>query len=168
MDSQPRTRPDLDLDWVLSEGQLARWYGRDLSSFAWVRAVLTQTVKSRSVRTYRFAHNGRFGQAQGFVLRHLAGVAEMRHILKVQTGWQVDPNPVHSDFTPDAQWQQESGLWAMEYDAGYDLSKVRAKAAAFAQGYAGQIWGVAKASRVATLEKALKGVAVQIVFAPWW
>ena len=115
-------------------------------------------------------------------LRHLAGIAKIRHQLAVPAdNWSVVSHGRRSrqeqglrtdtDFLPDAEYVDAAGLIAVEFDAStYTTSRVREKLAAFGTHYDGVVWGTVSKSRQARLKsKAIDWRArVQFLDATWW
>lgn len=107
---------------------------------------------------------------EGFVLRHLAGVASMRLLLGAGSeSWWVDRNPVHTGYTPDAIWAKGERV-AIEYDAGYPKGLVLEKMYGMARRFPSQIWGAPTKGRALYLQNLtppkLKG-RIRTLHAPW-
>ena len=105
----------LEVDLALSERQVWRHYGLKLeqcqqAGLSITRALIAPTVKMRHSREVAFVSLEPQTRV-GFELRHLAGVAEMRHCLYVPPeDWQVIE---HAAITsPDAIWYQNLETWA--------------------------------------------------------
>lgn len=90
-------------------------------------------------------------------LRHLAGVAEIRHRLGAEAGaWRSAADASFALLRPDAVWRTPEGVIAIEFDAGsYDPEQLRSKVAAFS-GFAGQVWGAASKARAAHVSRFLE------------
>jgi hypothetical protein len=147
----------LETDLALSERQVWRYYGETLEAcsdygFAVQSALVAPTVHRRPTRRVNFVllEPRNF---ERFELRHLAGVAEARHLLGVQPrDWQVIEHTNHS--SPDAIWQRGLETWAVEFDAGaYSRASVFAKVQAFRSGFDGQIWAVSSGARRETVAR---------------
>jgi hypothetical protein len=150
----------LEVDLALSERQVWRHYGLNLgqceqAGLSITRALIAPTAKMRHPREVAFVSLEPQTRV-GFELRHLAGVAEMRHSLyAAPEDWQVIE---HAAITsPDAIWYQDLETWAVEFDAGsYSLRTVLEKQQHFRAAFDGQVWGVASEARAATLYSVLK------------
>lgn len=157
----------LPTDGVLSEGQIQRWYGLELS----------HVPASHPVVAIRAAHSGRSYRTHTVwmvcdspslihqtddCLRHAAGVAELRHLLgALPQNWQTYSQPSH----PDAVWHSPQGPVAVEYDYGsYSPQTLRRKMADFGRQ---QVWGAPAATRVKRLQEAL-GDRGKVWLAAWW
>lgn len=152
----------LALDLALSEGVLRRWYGLSLEEVEGEGMV--REVLGPGLRPVRFLVHEKAKDLSWDALRHLSGLAELRHRLGVKEDWKVNPKGLRDK--PDALWQ---GM-AVEYDAGYPMVEVREKLGRY-ETYPGQIWGVHAGAR----QHALLGLAakmgiknlVQVLEAPW-
>ena len=150
----------LEVDLALSERQVWRHYGLKLeqcqqAGLSITRALIAPTVKMRHPREVAFVSLEPQTRV-GFELRHLAGVAEMRHSLYAQPeDWQVIEHA--PSISPDAIWYQDFETWAVEFDAGsYSLKTVFEKQQHFRAAFDGQVWGVASEARAGTLSSVLK------------
>lgn len=166
---------DLETDRVLSVGQVARHYGLELSTIptdAFIfDAFLAPTHHSMDYRRVRFVTLERkVTQLPTAPLRHLAGIAEMRRLLRApREQWRSEAGTPFASGVPDALWSSSNGDIAIEYDAGsYSASKITSKALAYKR-YKGQIWGSPSRRRVAHLTILLQEVGefVPSMFAPW-
>ena len=167
---------DLEVDKVLSEGQLLRHYGcsvdsvpDDLHVFS---AFLASTHHSMTYREVRFVTLERkYTCLSAAALRHLTGVAEMRRVLGAsRSEWCSEAGTSFASEQPDAAWESPSGDIAIEYDTGsYSPKKIRQKIHTFKR-FKGQIWGSSSQRRVKHLETFLleAGKLSQPIFAPWW
>ena len=171
----------LRCDLALSEGQLLRHYGRVPSEreaqrlgLYVVRAVLNPSHHANRLMEVRFFTPylwvSRLGPP---LLRHLAGVAEMRHLLGVPTQeWRTDTHRVHYREQPDAYWYSQAGPVAIEYDAGsYALPLLQRKLRTFALRFVGQYWGVPTEKKAASLRAKLGRLGLPprfVIVAPWW
>jgi hypothetical protein len=109
------------------------------------------------------------------MLRHLAGVAEMRHILKVppvKERWRTDSHRIHFREEPDAVWFSPRGPIAIEYDAGsYTTALLHRKSKTFSRRYVAQFWGAPTERKAASLRTKLSGLGLEpeyVLVAPWW
>ncbi len=141
----------LKVDMALSEAQVRQRYGTTLeqcrdAGLSIVEALIAPTARSSRWRWVSFVSLEPL-TFEGFELRHLAGVAEMRHALHAEPrDWQVLGHAAQT--SPDAIWQRGSETWAVEYDAGaYTMKTVQRKAQAFDAGFDGQVWGVPSEGR---------------------
>ena len=94
---------------------------------------------------------------RGQALRHLAGVAELRHRLGAEAkAWRSAADAAFALLRPDAVWRTPEGVIAIEFDAGsYDPEQLRSKVEAFGS-FAGQVWGAASQARAAHLSRFLE------------
>lgn len=120
---------------------------------------------------YIYREEAGLREAQGFVLRHLAGVASMRLLLGVPPSrWWVDVNPTHYGYTPDGEWRRPDETWAIEYDAGYPRSIFIEKMYGMAGRYPHQIWGAPTKERRTYLERNIPPrlrEKIRVIHAPW-
>ena len=151
----------LKVDVALSASQVRRHHGLSLdqccdAGLIIVEAFIAPTARSSRRRWVSFVSLEPL-TLEGFELRHLAGVAEMRHALHAEPrDWRVLGHAAQT--SPDAIWQRGSETWAVEYDAGaYTMKTVQRKARAFDAGFDGQVWGVGSSERA----KVLQSVIVQ-------
>lgn len=169
----------LHCDLALSEGQIRRWYAplseREAKGLGLhvVQAFLTLSKDGGRIFSVRFYTPYRRVKGLGpHLLRHLAGVGEMRHLLGVPPSrWQTDTHRVHYRELPDAYWYTDRGPVAIEYDAGsYSKEQRRRKAETFALRFLGQCWGVPTPRLAEGLERAFSelGLEVPVLVAPWW
>ena len=149
----------LEADRALTERQAFRHYDTTLETcrdagLTVTKAFVAPTARSSSKRWVNFVSLEPL-ELEGFELRHLAGIAEMRHVLKAKPrDWQVLGHAAQT--SPDAVWQRGLEVWGVEYDAGsYTLKTVARKARAFAVGFEGQVWGVASSERAQLLSTVL-------------
>jgi hypothetical protein len=156
----------LEVDAALTERQARRQHGVRLEAcrnagLTITPAFIAPTARSSRRRWVNFVSLEPLG-LEGFELRHLTGVAEMRHMLRVEPrDWQVLGHA--AETSPDAVWQRGLETWAVEYDAGaYTLKTVQRKARAFEAGFDGQVWGVASSERAQVLGDVL-GSRVMLV-----
>ena len=167
---------DLETDRVLSSGQLKRYYGLSLielenCNFKSVETFLAPSRGSLCYGQVTFVGlSSRLGRLEGNSLRHLAGIAEMRHVLGAPAGdWTSLAAARQQPRTPDAFWETARGLLAIEYDVGsYSPTQIKEKAKSFKR-YAGQIWGTPSRQRVRHLWHLLKPLDRHcvVLFAEW-
>lgn len=176
-----RIRAAIRCDLALSEGQLVRHYGvvpsekeADGMGLFVVRAVLNPSHHANRLMEVRFYTPylwvSRLGPP---LLRHLAGVGEMRHILGAAVGdWRTDTHRIHYREQPDAYWYSRLGPFAIEYDAGsYSLDLLQRKVQTFALRFVGQYWGAPTEKKAASLREKLAGFGLEprfVMAAPWW
>lgn len=176
-----RIHTALQCDLALTEGQLCRHYKmtpsegevRTLGLYV-VRAVLNPSHHANRMLEVRFFTPylwvSRLGPP---LLRHLAGVGEMRHLLgALPTQWRTDTHRIHYRENPDAYWYTKSGPVAIEYDAGsYSLTLLSRKVSTFAMRFAGQYWGAPTEKKAASLRSKLASFGLEpryVITAPWW
>lgn len=171
----------LRCDLALTEGQLVRHYGvvpsekevRALSLFV-VQAVLNPSHHANRLFEVRFYTPYLWVRRLGPpLLRHLAGVGEMRHLLGVLPGaWRTDTHRIHYREHPDAYWYSGTGPVAIEYDAGsYALPLLQRKVETFALRFVGQYWGAPTERKAASLRVKLAAFGLEprfVLTAPWW
>jgi hypothetical protein len=95
-------------------------------------------------------------------LRHLAGLAAMRHSLAApENEWTIPVTNQRKHGLPDGLWHRGEELVAIEFDAGgYNRSQIVEKAMNFSS-YHEQVWGTQVPGRKAHLETLLKGLGVR-------
>lgn len=159
------------MDLALSLPQVERRWGvgaRALleEGFLLTSRYLTQTNSSRTYLLPTFVvANRKVERLPGPLLRHLAGVAEMRHRLGAPpSSWRLRAYRIGGVEHPDAVWYREGEPWAIEYDVGYKRETVLLKARAFGRLFAGQVWGAATPKRVGFLTGLLEA---PVLLAPW-
>ncbi len=174
-----RLRADLLVDHALSLNQVARVYDlgvADLATpdFFLSKARLSKSCKSVVEDEVSFVLlNAELSSLAGFRLRHLAGVAAMRHGLQVSTeDWVSDASGVHGTKQPDAVWSVGHSVSAIEYDAGwYSIKSLRAKLEAFQMIFSHQIWGCPSTARSNTLKRLANEMGCsdrfEVMVAPW-
>jgi hypothetical protein len=149
----------LEVDHALSERQIRRHHGLTLEDCRKAGLTITEAFIAPSARSSRRCAVNFVSleglKLEGFEWRHLAGIAEMRHVLQAEArDWRVLGHAAHT--SPDAIWTRGLEVWAIEYDAGaYTLKTVARKARAFDAGFDGQIWGVPSRERAKTIESVL-------------
>jgi hypothetical protein len=171
-----RLAASLEVDHVLSAGQLERHYGLSLGDldsegFTLIEAFLSPSQGSRQYTKVRFVSLYRnHRKLESNALRHLAGVAEVRHVVGGVLGdWRSLAAARGQPLTPDALWETPRGRLAIEYDAGsYSPTQIKDKAKAFRH-YAGQVWGTSSRQRVRHLWHLLHLIEHRciVAFAPW-
>lgn len=105
-----------------------------------------------------------------FQISHLLGVAEMRIQLAAQQGWQGKAFALRKLGQPDAFWQHDQGITAIEYDAGtYTPRQVRLKLLHF-QGFHDLVWGTPSAVRARHLRRtfAFSDLNIRVLETRWW
>ena len=171
----------LRCDLALSEGQLSRHFGlvplekeaRGLGLHV-VRAVLNPSHHANRLLEVSFYTPYLWVVRLGPpLLRHLAGVGEMRQILGVPAGeWRTDTHRIHHREQPDAYWYSRIGPVAVEYDAGsYSLPLLQRKVETFALRFVGQYWGAPTERKAASLRAKLAAFGLEprfVLTAPWW
>jgi len=176
-----RIHEALRCDLALSEGQLMRHYGMVPSEkeahrvgIFIVRAVLNPSHHANRLMEVRFYTPflwvSRLGPP---LLRHLAGVGEMRHLLGARPeAWRTDTHRIHYREQPDAYWYSKPGPIAIEYDAGsYSPALLKRKAETFALRFVGQYWGAPTEKKAHQLRVKLAGFGLEprfVLAAPWW
>ena len=146
---------DLETDQAVSEGQLKRHYGHSVadlppSDFTIAKVFLAPSQGSLDYQKVMFIGlSSKVRRLEGSSLRHLAGIAEMRRILKADTDhWTSLAAARRQPRMPDALWETAEGLVAVEYDVGsYSPTQIRDKARSFRR-YVGQVWGAPSQDRV--------------------
>jgi hypothetical protein len=156
----------LETDMVLSEGQVMRHYGNTLEAcrragLAVQSALIAPTVHRQRQHAVNFVLL-EARELAGFELRHLAAIAEARHLLQADTqDWQIIEHANRS--SPDAVWQRDGESWAVEFDAGaYSVSTLLEKVQAFEAGFDRQIWVVNANRRARTLETLIARVPLVV------
>ncbi|NJK43598.1 MAG: hypothetical protein HC933_04395, partial [Pleurocapsa sp. SU_196_0] len=131
----------LETDVALSERQLMRHYGNTLEAcrqagLTMQSALIAPTVHRQTQHAVNFVLL-ETRERTGFELRHLAAIAEARHLLQADTrDWQTIEHANRS--SPDAVWQRDGESWAVEFDAGaYAVSTLLEKVQAFEAGFDG-------------------------------
>jgi hypothetical protein len=157
----------LETDLVLSERQVWRHYGATLedcerNGYA-VRSVLVApTVHRKATRPVQFV-SLEPQTLEDYELRHLAAVAEVRHVLRADPrNWRVVQHAAST--SPDAIWRHGLETWAIEFDAGaYSRATLLEKARSFRARYDDHIWAVASVSRAITVARYTTVQPVNIV-----
>ncbi len=151
----------LACDLALTTSLVARFYGLqpqalEPAGFTMTTHALAPTARSRdsALRDVTFVTLEVDARA-GHAMRHLVGVAEVRHRLQARTqDWKV--HEYGAIITPDAVWQRNSSRIAVEFDASrYALSTVHEKATYFRNAFDGQVWAVSSETRQNSLTAVL-------------
>jgi hypothetical protein len=151
----------LTCDLALTTSQVARFYGLqpqalEPAGFTLTTHALAPTARSRdsAIRDVTFVTLKADARA-GHAMRHLVGVAEVRHRLRALAhDWRVQE--YGAIITPDAVWQRDSHRIAVEFDASrYALATVHEKATYFRNAFDGQVWAVSSAERQNSLTEVL-------------
>jgi hypothetical protein len=134
-----------------------------------VERSIAEILKGQPLQV-RFVTLEALAEEEGFTLRHLAGVAEMRYALRARgEDWVNDAGTIHLDSTPDAVWHNPEGPCAIEYDLRYNRQVVLRKQQDYLRIYNHQYWGVAVPSRALYLKRTLKpGPRTHTMLAPWY
>jgi hypothetical protein len=167
-------KSSLKCDHTLSEGQIWRHYGLTLADLT-PNFVQTQIVVERSNRTKQATPTvmislRRLGES-ATTIRHMAGLAEIRHVLGVGPNHWETARVFEQSTRPDAVWiRGPNNFVAIEYDiCGYSAKQIARKVARFGT-YHGQIWGTVSHSRIAVLRSHLNenDTDPEIFHAQWW
>jgi hypothetical protein len=167
---------ELELDKVLSEGQILRHHGLTLQdvgkTFHQTRVVIEHSARAVKALPVTMVSLQPLKMSP-HSLRHAAGVAEMRYSLGVlfdDDTWEVT-RQFGQSINPDAVWQRSpNDLVAIEYDVcGYNERQIRRKLNRF-QTFNDQIWATTSPTRAATLRRHLNnnGIDPLILQAHWW
>lgn len=155
---------------------MKRWTGLDVTQWdgARLEVELSDSVQQDTTRRSVFVFvREDVSKLEVFELRHLCGVAQMRHRLQVPPGrsWQVSTERRHAMHEPDALWVRQDRRWiAAEYDAGgYSRDRLVAKATAFRTmyGFGAQVWGCSSERRVSTVNEIVEPFGGKAFHAPW-
>jgi hypothetical protein len=169
----------LERDKVMSLGQCLRHYGLHKSDlrkrFILKEEFLAETNYSRHERTHLFVcRDEKIALHRGPALRHLAGLTEMRLMLKADPlSWHNHAERVNELLTPDGVWHLKEQKVATEYDTGsYSLTQLKAKMKSYRRRYTHQVWGTPSARRVEKLESLFADLGLEdravVLHAPWW
>lgn len=173
---------DLQVDHVLSAGQLRRRYGlvldgrgaRDLGLCWTERTVTTVHNSPSSVLHLGFVVLPDLHRAEGWRLGHAAGTAEVRSLLGVEReSWRSTAAEVgFHTATPDAVFASSAGLAAVEFDTGsYGREVVQTKLRAHCAFPGGAVWATSGERRSRAIrDRSLvhhRG-RIQVVRAAWW
>jgi Replication-relaxation len=170
-------RTDLARDKAITLGQCLRHYGltkKDLNKeVTLVKGFLSKTNYSRLSSPYYFATlDKKVGAYHPDQLRHLAGVAEMRHALRVPvTQWASSAGRTNATLIPDGVWTRGQERIAIEYDTGsYSWKDLHRKTNEYAHKYGEQIWGTPSKQRKVVLEELLgeRGYRGTVLLCLWW
>lgn len=169
-----RAMSDLEVDGVISYGQLLRYYrldAGDLVGVPFTRDLIqpVHTLKSFEEQVVFFCASKKLARRTGPILAHRAGTGELRRLLGAPAdhNWQVEKRNVHQSEEPDAYWSGPQGLTAVEYDTGtYTATTIRFKMDKFRERGATQIiWGVPAPKRKANLETKFN---LDVRLCRWW
>jgi Replication-relaxation len=169
----------LQRDKVMSLGQCLHHYNVTRSEldkqFILKEDFLSETNYTRHSSRFTFVcRDKKTAQRQGSSLRHLAGVTEMRLLLKADPlSWRNQGGRVNSLLIPDGIWHQGRTKIAIEYDTGsYSKEQLEQKISAYQRHYLQQIWGTPSVKRLEKLNamflEAGLGEWAQVLYAPWW
>jgi hypothetical protein len=148
-------------DGVLSAGQLRRHYRCTIKQLR-QHKIKIATVPVTATRYATRVHKVRFATLEkrllslpGTGLRHLAGLAELRHQLEAQPEtWSRSEGLSNGKGRPDALWQREDLKLAIEFDAGgYSEKKIVKKMLAFRAWSDEQVWGSASHTHARLIER---------------
>ena len=165
---------DPETDHAISEEQLKRHYDfliTDLavSDFTLVKAFLAPSQGSLDYQKVMFIGlSSKMKRLESSSLRHLAGIAEMRRVLKADTDhWTSLAAARRQPRMPDALWETTRGCVAVEYDVGsYSPTQIQEKVKSFKR-YVGQVWGTPSQERMKHLNHLLQSANPSCVYAPW-
>ncbi len=165
---------DLEVDRVLSLGQVERHYGQTITpqkGLFFFDSFLAPTHGSNAYARVPFVTLERkVTRMNAASLRHFAGVAEMRRLLKApRDTWKSEAGARFAAEQPDALWFTQGGEVAIEYDAGsYSAKQITVKAFTFRR-YERQVWGSPSRKRVRHLGAFLLEVGEDTapLYAPW-
>ena len=157
-----RLRADLRTDRVLSLTRAETYYQLsqaqlEAAGFFVAERLVGVTRHAKAQPCLFIAVDEAVLDVRGQALRHLAGVAELRHRLGAEPkAWRSAADAAFALLRPDAVWRTPEGVIAIEFDAGsYDPEQLRRKVEAFSS-FAGQVWGAASRARAAHLSRFLE------------
>ena len=169
---------DLQADKAITLAQLRRHYGLLLGELSQKKIFtaehsLSPTKGSSSPTLITFVcSTRRVARRQGRKLQHLAGLAEMRHLLNACVeDWISHADASHGVAEADGEWSSSEGRVAVEYDIGsYSTDYILTKALSLeVKGFDRLVWGCPSErlvkSRQETLERV--GIPTEILYAPW-
>jgi hypothetical protein len=151
----------LECDGVLTAEQVRRHYRCTLKQLL-QHNVKVATVPVTATRYATRVHKVRFATLEkrllslpGTGLRHLAGLAELRHHLEAEPeSWNRSEGLAHGKGRPDALWQRGELKLAIEFDAGgYSEKKIVKKMLAFRAWSDEQVWGTASQAHARLIER---------------
>ena len=163
----------LRVDKVLSVPQVRRHYRilkKDLPpSYGSFASHVKDTYYAERVRKVSFVSlEGSSRRLSANDLRHLAGIAEMRHALGAASqSWSLHPRG--ETAVPDALWTLDGEKVAVEFDAGsYSRERIVYKAQAYGR-FAAQVWGSSSQARLGFLQSVLGDLDIPatFIYAPW-
>ena len=169
---------DIQVDKAITEAQLVRHYSVRLSelpvkAFPRVEHSLSPTKGSGEPKLVTFICGyRRIVKRNGRKLQHLAGLAEMRHLLGAQVDdWASHADASHGVAEADGEWRSSVGRVAVEYDIGsYSTSYILTKAYSLEhKGYHRLVWGCPSERLVRSRQETLGklNMDVQVLYAPW-
>jgi hypothetical protein len=168
---------DLVVDKVLSLGQCERHYGlipKHLDRDLYRKTVFVkQTNYSRRAQRHTFVTaNGKTRDLQKSMLRHLAGVAELRRILDAPADeWSSSAERQNALLVPDGVWRRGKDHIAVEYDTGsYSDFQLYKKITRYRRKYDAQVWGTPSTKRQQLLSELLQKYDCEgsVFLAYWW
>ena len=150
-----RLHDDLQVDGAITLKQLKRRYyisrtEANASGFHLFDRPVPLTGRSRRpIKVSFVATNQSVTTLSGNTLRHLSGIAEIRHELRAPVSAWQRPLSRYTGELPDAIYQSSTGAAAVEFDAGtYSRVQVIKKLNAFAGSeFSAQIWGTPSQAR---------------------
>ena len=150
-----RLHDDLLVDGAITLKQLKRRYyiSRSEASAAgfhvFDRPVPLTGRARRPVKVSFVATDQSMDALSGNTLRHLSGVAEIRHVLRAPVEAWERPFSRRTGELPDAIYRPSSGAVAVEFDAGtYSRVQVIKKLNAFGgNAFSAQVWGTPSEAR---------------------
>ena len=175
MDGLEGLREALEADKALSLGQCQRHWSIDQQDLGLLGFLTVETrvglTRHQSPRPVVFVCSSpSIARLHPNQLRHLAGVAEMRHLLEASPDcWHSEAEREKALLYPDAVWQTPEGSVAVEFDAGsYSPRQIEQKMWRFARGHVAQVWGTPSAVRQARLRRRLKELGgAEVLLARW-
>ena len=173
-----RLEHDLQVDKAVTEAQLVRHYGLHLNelpdkAFPRVEHSLSPTKGSGEPKLVTFICGyRRIVKRNGRKLQHLAGLAEMRHLLGACVeDWTSHADASHGVAEADGEWRSSDGRVAVEYDIGsYSTTYILTKAYSLEhKGYTRLVWGCPSERLVKSRRETLGklDMDVQVLYAPW-
>lgn len=174
---------DLLVDRVISERHALEGYGVSAAlakraGLGVLKRNIRLTYSARSevaVSLIVWPEESRLRRSSGNTLRHLAGVTALRLFLGAAAeDWENEGGARLARHLPDGYWRRPDvhagAVWAIEYDAGsYSPPQLLEKGKAFMSAHGYQVWGVASAARIRTVEAALSAIGAprQVHCVPW-
>lgn len=173
----------LKTDYVLTSTQVQRYYGLTdlehpkLRIFSHYVAATRNSHNHRQVDFVALKSNQKASKERAAVLRHYAGIADMRQQLKAPVEqWRLVTKMVGGE-EPDAFWYKNTraeashkDTVAIEFDAGsYNPKQLKQKLISFAV-YQKQVWGSSSKKRVERIEKLARELDVnnfEVLYVSW-